>query len=66
MQKAIGVACLLVGVLLLAWGHNMSQSVSSQLKEAFTGSPTDKAIYFYIAGLVLTILGAFRIFRSGK
>jgi drug/metabolite transporter (DMT)-like permease len=66
MQKAIGVACLLVGVLLLAWGHNISQSVGSQVKEAFTGSPTDKAIYFYITGLVLTILGAFRLFASKK
>jgi len=66
MQKAIGVACLVVGVLLLVWGHNMSQSVGSQLKEAFTGSPTDKSMYFYIGGVVLSVFGVFRIFWSGK
>ena len=66
MQKTIGVICLVVGVVLLVWGYNMSQSVGSQVKEAFTGSPTDKAMYFYIGGLVLSIFGAFRIFGSKK
>jgi len=66
MQKAIGVACLVVGVMLLVWGHNISQTVGSQVKEAITGSPTDKCIYFYIGGAVLSIFGAFRIFGPGK
>jgi hypothetical protein len=66
MQKAIGVACLVVGVLLLVWGHNISQSVGSQVKEAVTGSPVDRAMYFYIGGAVLSIFGMFRIFWLGK
>lgn len=65
MQKAIGVACLAVGVLLLVWGHNIAESVGSQVKEAITGSPTDRSMYFYIGGVVLSIFGVFRIF-SGK
>jgi len=66
MQKAIGVACLVVGALLLVWGHNISQSVGSQVKEAVTGSPVDRAMYFYIGGAVLSIFGMFRIFWPGK
>lgn len=66
MQKVVGVICLVVGVLLLVWGYNISQSVSSQLKEAVTGSPTDRAIYFYIGGAVLSIVGLFQIFVARK
>ena len=66
MQKVVGVVCLVVGVLLLVWGYNISQSVTSQLKEAVTGSPTDRAIYFYIGGAVLSIVGFFQIFVGRK
>ena len=66
MQKAIGVACLVVGVMLLVWGYNISHTVGSQVKEAITGSPTDRSMYFYIGGAVLSIFGAFRTFWSGK
>ena len=66
MQKAIGVVCLVVGVMLLVWGHNIAQTVGSQVKEAVTGSPIDRTIYFYIGGAVLSVLGVFRIFWSGK
>lgn len=66
MQKAVGVVCLVGGVMLLVWAHNLSQTVGSQLKEAVTGSPMDKAVYFYIGGAALSILGVFRIFWQGK
>jgi len=49
MQKAIGVVSLVVGVVAVGVGLHISQSVTSQLKEAVTGSPTDRVIYFYIA-----------------
>jgi len=66
MQKAIGVVCLVVGVLLLVWGYNISRSVNSQLKEIFTGSPMDRVVYFYIGGAVLCVIGVFQIFTARK
>ena len=66
MQKAIGVVCLVVGVLLFVWGYNIAQSVTSQFKEAVTGSPTDRVIYFYIGGAVLSVFGLFQIFVARK
>lgn len=66
MQLAIGVVCLVVGVLLLMWGYNISRSVGSQLKEVFTGSPTDRAMYFYIGGVVLSVIGLFQVFVARK
>jgi len=66
MQLAIGVVCLVVGVLLLVWGYNISRSVTSQLKEVFTGSPTDRAMYFYVGGVVLAVFGLFQVFVARK
>jgi len=66
MKKGIGVACLVVGVILIIWGYNMHQSIGGQVTEALTGSPTDKSMYLYIGGAVLAILGFFQIFRPAK
>ncbi|HTJ00341.1 MAG TPA: DUF3185 family protein [Dongiaceae bacterium] len=66
MQKIIGVICLVIGVLLLVQGHNMAQSVDSQVKQFFTGAPTNRATYFYIAGIILAIYGAAQMFWKRK
>jgi ABC-type Mn2+/Zn2+ transport system permease subunit len=61
MQKIIGVIALVIGIMLLVWGHNVAQSLDSQVKNIFTGTPTDRAMYFYIGGVALTIYGLFQI-----
>jgi drug/metabolite transporter (DMT)-like permease len=66
MQKIVGVICLVVGILLLLWGHNITNSVGSQVQQIFTGSPTDRAVHFYIGGAVLAILGVPLIFWKRK
>ena len=66
MQKIVGVICLAVGILLLLWGHNIANSVGSQVQQIFTGAPTDRAMYFYIAGVALVIFGVFQIFWPVK
>jgi len=66
MKKIIGVVSLVIGVLLLVWGHNMAESVNSQVKQIFTGAPTDRATYFYIGGVALGLFGLFQIFWTRK
>ena len=66
MRKIIGVISLVIGILLLVWGHDITQSVDSQVKQIFTGAPTDRATYYYIAGTALGIFGLFKIFWPGK
>jgi hypothetical protein len=66
MQKIIGIVCLIAGVALLAWGHNIAQSVSGQLQNAFTGSPGDKPMWLYIGGGVLCAFGLFQILIGKK
>ena len=62
MNKLIGVVLLVVGVFLLVRGHDMSNSVNSQVKNLFTGSPTDRVMYFYLAGTVCCAVGAVMVF----
>lgn len=66
MQKFIGVIALVIGILLLVWGHNMAQSIGSQVQQLFTGAPENRVTYFYIAGVALALFGLFQLFWPGK
>jgi len=66
MQKITGILCAAIGIFLLVWGHKIANSAGSQVQQIFTGSPTDRAMHFYIGGLVLAILGVALIFWKRK
>ena len=66
MRKFFGIVFLVAGVVILMLGMNMAKSVNSQVKQLFTGAPTDKAMYYYIVGTALTVAGVFQIFWPGK
>jgi hypothetical protein len=66
MQKLTGIICIVVGVLLLVGGRNIANSIGSQVQQVFTGAPTDRAMYLYIGGLVLAVLGVAQIFWPGR
>ncbi len=57
MSKAISLALLAVGILLIVFGVIASESLSSDISRFFTGSPTDKAIWMLIGGVVASIVG---------
>ena len=66
MHKIIGIALLAAGVYLLIRGHDISQSVNSQVKNLFTGSPTSNVTYYYLGGAICCVIGLVQIFRPGK
>ena len=66
MHKIIGAVLLVVGVFLLIRGHDIAQSVNSQVKNLFTGSPTDKVMYYYLGGAVCCAVGIVELFRPSK
>jgi len=66
MQKIIGVICLVVGLLLLFKGHDIANSIGSQFSKAFTGEPTGKANHYYLAGIIMALLGGCLIFWNRK
>jgi len=66
MNRGISVALLIVGILLLVWGGTALESFSSDVSRFFTGSPTNKAVWLLVAGIVITIISFFGLFRTSK
>jgi len=66
MNKGIGIALLVVGIALVIYGFNASDSVSSGVSRAFTGTPTEKTIGLLLGGAVAIIVGGLMAFRSRK
>lgn len=64
MNKAISLALLAAGILLIAFGINASNSFSSEISRTFTGSPTDKAMWMLIGGVVAAVVGLVGLARS--
>jgi uncharacterized membrane protein len=67
MNKGIGIALLVVGIALIIYGFNASDSVSSNVSRVFTGAPTNKALWLLLGGSAAAIIGAIMTFgRSSK
>lgn len=57
MNKIAFLALLAGGIVLMVIGINATNSFSSDVSRFFTGSPTDKAVWMLIGGVVATIVG---------
>ncbi|CAB3660056.1 DUF3185 family protein [Paraburkholderia rhynchosiae] len=57
MTKAISIALLVGGIVLLYFGGQAFNSVSSDVSRVFTGSPSNKAIMLIVGGVVATLAG---------
>ena len=66
MNKGLSVALLAVGVLLIIWGVNASESFSSDVSRFFTGSPTNRAVWLLTGGIGAAIVGLFGLLRGPK
>jgi hypothetical protein len=66
MNKAISLALLAGGIVLLIFGFNASESFSSDVSRFFTGSPTDKAVWMLVGGAVLSVTGLVGLLRAAK
>jgi hypothetical protein len=66
MNKAISIALLVGGIILLVFGINASNSFGSDVSRFFTGSPTDKAVWMMVGGVVASIIGLVGLLRPSK
>jgi hypothetical protein len=57
MIKAISLALIVGGVVLLYFGGQSFHSFSNDMSRIFTGSPTDKTIILIAGGVVATVAG---------
>lgn len=61
-SRLIGVVLLVVGVALLYFGYQSTQSVGNQLTETLTGRFTDETMWYLIGGAAAAAAGAFLTF----
>ena len=66
MNKAVSLAVLAGGILLLIFGINAYDSSSSDISRFYTGSATDKSIWMLMGGVVVTVLGLVSLLRGSK
>jgi hypothetical protein len=65
MPKFTSLAILVVGIILLVYGLNGSNSVSSSMSRAVTGAPTDKTVWLIALGIIGVFTGGFGlVFRK--
>ena len=66
MNKMFAIVLLVGGVVLMILGVQATNSFSSDVSRFFTGSPTDKAIWMLIGGLIAAVMGLAMMLRSSK
>jgi len=66
MNKLVSLALLVGGVVLIVIGINATNSFNSDVSRFFTGSPTDKAIWMLIGGIIAALIGLTGTLRSWK
>lgn len=57
MNKITSLALFVAGLVLLVFGLNSADSVSSSVSEAVTGAPTDKSIWLIVLGIIGLLSG---------
>jgi hypothetical protein len=66
MNSAVSLALVAAGIVLIIFGISATNSFSSDVSRFFTGSPTDKAIWMLIGGIVAVVLGLFTLLGSSR
>lgn len=66
MNKALGVALLVAGALLLVFGFNESESAASEISKVFNNSPTDRAMWFMVGGGVAAAVGLYLLLAKSR
>lgn len=66
MNRITSFSLFVVGVVLLVYGINASDSVTSSVSEAVTGAPTNKSIWLIVLGIIGILSGGAGFFFGRK
>jgi ABC-type antimicrobial peptide transport system permease subunit len=66
MNKIIFWALIIGGVVLIVLGFNATNTFSSDFSRFYSGSPTDKAVWMFIGGIVAGVIGLIGVTRRSK
>lgn len=65
-SRILALVLLVVGLILLFFAYQSSQSVGDQVTEAVTGRFTDSTIWFLILGAASTVAGVGLLLFGGS
>jgi hypothetical protein len=57
VSRIPSIVLLVAGIILLVYGLNASDSISSSVSRAVTGTPTDKTVWLIALGVIAIIAG---------
>lgn len=63
-MKILSIVLVVVGIALLVWGFQMSDSIGNQLTESVTGAAMDEVMYRYIGGAICLAVGAYLFLKK--
>ena len=66
MNKIISLALVIGGIAFIVIGINATNSFNSDVSRFFTGSPTDKAVWMLIGGIIASVVGLATLLRNPK
>ena len=66
MNKPFALALLVGGIVLAVLGFNATHAFASDASRFFTGSPTDKAVWMLIGGIIAALVGLTMLWRSPR
>jgi uncharacterized protein DUF3185 len=66
MNKLTSLVLLVGGIVLIIVGINATNSFNSDISRFFTGSPTDKAVWMLIGGILAAVVGLAGMMRGSK
>ncbi|MGZ4961456.1 MAG: DUF3185 family protein [Limisphaerales bacterium] len=66
MNKAIGIALLAIGIMLIVFGVNASNSFNSDVSRFFNGHPTNETVWYLVGGVAACIIGVVTLLRGPK
>lgn len=61
-SKLVGIVLLVIGIALLYFGYQSTQSLGNQLTETVTGRFTDQTMWYLIGGAASAAAGGFLLF----
>jgi hypothetical protein len=63
-NKTLGLVIFVVGLVLVYFGWQGSESIGGQLTEAVTGQYTDETMLYIVGGIVGIVVGGFMLARK--
>lgn len=64
MNKLTSIVILIIGIVLLVYGIEASDSFGSAVSEVVNDAPSNKSIFLIVAGIIGTVVGGLGALRS--